>query len=248
VRQPRAQRHDRLQQVGQRIEEELWLTGDLFAPEAEPYVDSDRIAAFPRRLTTLERIVSSGATTKAIVPGHGKFLSIDDLRKTMAFVRAQQTLYAGRESGFAAFKTIHGRAGVEEALTALRRFRAEPGRYFLLHLEIDTYAYRLMNAGRLDEASKIFALLVEFFPGDWQAFDSLGEVQLKLGQASQAAESFRRSLALDPKNRNAIEKLKTLEKGKSDLPRTTATTAREGCPSVLRGLRPQPLRRPSCLT
>jgi Tfp pilus assembly protein PilF len=63
-----------------------------------------------------------------------------------------------------------------------------------------------MNDGMLDDALKIFTVLAEYFPGDWQSFDSLGEVQLKLGQTERAAESFRRSLALDPANRNAIEK------------------------------------------
>jgi hypothetical protein len=29
---------------------------------------------------------------------------------------------------------------VRDAVAALRRFKSEPGRYFVLHLEIDTYA------------------------------------------------------------------------------------------------------------
>ena len=39
-----------------------------------------------------------------------------------------------------------------------------------------------------------------------------GEIQLKLGQPVPAAENFRRSLALDSTNRNAIDKLKMPEK------------------------------------
>jgi len=133
-------------------------------------------------------------------------------QKTREFVRTHQKLYAGKESGFAAFRAIHERTGVDEAVTAIRRFTSEPTRYFVLHLEFDTYAYRLMNSGRLDDALKVFTVLAEYFPEDWQSFDSLGEVQLKLGQAGLAAESFRKSLTLDPTNRNAIEKLRTLEK------------------------------------
>lgn len=193
-------------------EEGLWMTGDLFTAGENPYVDSERVAALERWEATLDRIGSSAAATKAIVPGHGPCLSVDDLRKTREFVRAQRKLYAGRESGFSAFKVIHERAGVDEALEALRRFRSDHERYFVLHLEIDTYAYRLMDTGRLDEALKIFTVLAEFFPDDWQSFDSLGEVQLKLGQATPAAENFRKSLVLDPTNRNAIEKLKALRR------------------------------------
>jgi len=193
-------------------EEGLWMTGDLFAAGRDPYVDSERIAALDRWAANLDRILSSAATTRAIVPGHGALLSAADLQKTREFVRSQQKLYAGRESAFKAFKAIYERAGVDEAVTALRRFRSEPNRYFVLHLEIDTYAYRLMNSGHLDDALKIFTVLAGYFPEDWQSFDSLGEVQLKLGQTKQAAESFRKSLVLDPNNQNAMEKLKTLEK------------------------------------
>ena len=193
-------------------EEGLWMTGDLFAAGSDPYIDSERIATLDRWAANLDRILSSAATTKAIVPGHGALLSAADLQRTREFVRNQQKLYAGKESAFTAFKAIHERAGVDEAVAALRRFRSEPRRYFVLHLEIDTYAYRLMNGGRLDDALKIFTVLAEYFPEDWQSFDSLGEVQLRLGQTKQAAESFLKSLALDPTNRNAIEKLKTLDK------------------------------------
>jgi len=193
-------------------EEGLWMTGDLFAAGRDPYVDSERIAALDRWAANLDRILSSAATTKAIVPGHGALLSAADLQRTREFVGNQQKLYAGKESAFTAFKAIHERAGVDEAVAALRRFRSEPRRYFVLHLEIDTYAYRLMNSGRLDDALKIFTALAEYFPKDWQSFDSLGEVQLKLGRTELAAESFRKSLALDPTNRNAIEKLKMLER------------------------------------
>jgi len=193
-------------------EEGLWMTGDLFVAGRDPYVDSERITALDRWAANLDRMLSSAATTKAIVPGHGALLSAADLQKTREFARSQQKLYAGRESAFTAFSAIYERAGADEAVTALRRFRSEPNRYFVLHLEIDTYAYRLMNSGRLDDALKIFTVLAEYFPKDWQSFDSLGEVQLKLGQTTPAAQSFRKSLALDPNNQNAIEKLKTLEK------------------------------------
>jgi len=88
------------------------MTGDLFAPGHDPYIDSERIAALDRWAATLDRILSSSATTKAIVPGHGTALSTADLEKTREFVRTQQKLYAGKESGFIAFKAIHERTGV----------------------------------------------------------------------------------------------------------------------------------------
>ena len=57
--------------------------------------------------------------------------------------------------------------------------------------------------GREKEAVDVFRLTTELFPQSANAFDSLGEAQLVLGDKEHAAESYRKSLQLDPKNENA---------------------------------------------
>jgi tetratricopeptide (TPR) repeat protein len=80
-----------------------------------------------------------------------------------------------------------------------------------LHPEIDQYAYRMMLDGKVDEALEIFKVLAELFPASDIAFDSLGEGYMRKENTEMAISSFKKSLELNPDNRNAQEKLKALQ-------------------------------------
>ena len=56
----------------------------------------------------------------------------------------------------------------------------------------------------------VFRRNVAEFPKSSNVYDSLGEAYMKAGQKSHAIENYQRSLELDPKNKNAGEKLKEL--------------------------------------
>jgi cytochrome c-type biogenesis protein CcmH/NrfG len=61
------------------------------------------------------------------------------------------------------------------------------------------------------DAIAIFELNVEMFPGDGNAYDSLGEAYMVSGNKERAITNYRRSLELTPKNTNAVEMLEKLE-------------------------------------
>ena len=60
----------------------------------------------------------------------------------------------------------------------------------------------------------IFLILAEFFPEEPNAFDSLGEAYLILEDKENAIKNFQQSLKLNPKNNNAIQRLKQLKEKK----------------------------------
>ncbi len=64
-----------------------------------------------------------------------------------------------------------------------------------------------------DERSAIltFEAAVHLSPRSWNAWDSLGEALAHAGEHERAAESYRRSLALNPSNQNAALKLRELD-------------------------------------
>lgn len=66
--------------------------------------------------------------------------------------------------------------------------------------------------GREKEAVEVFRLNTELFPQSANAFDSLGEACMALGDKARASENYRKSLQLDPKNDNARQMLEQLEK------------------------------------
>ena len=63
---------------------------------------------------------------------------------------------------------------------------------------------------RPQEALDVFKLNTELFPNSANAFDSLGEAYLTLGDKENAIMSYRESLQLNPQNKNAEAKLKQL--------------------------------------
>lgn len=188
-------------------EEELLVTGDLFASSAMPYIDTERIEAFPRWLDNLEFITDPDLKLAAIVPGHGELLSVEDLASVKRFVLEQQALYKGRRSGYSGFRTVVEERGLDAGLEALRGFALSQDEYFLIHSEIDSYGFRMMMDGELEKALRLFTALTELFPDNDVAFDSLGEVRLRLEDTELAAAAFRRALELNAENRNAQRRL-----------------------------------------
>ncbi len=70
--------------------------------------------------------------------------------------------------------------------------------------------YGMLLAGRLTDAQKVFEAHIELFPEDAGAYDNLGEVHLKAGRNEEAIASYKKSLALDPENTNAVRMLEKL--------------------------------------
>jgi hypothetical protein len=77
--------------------------------------------------------------------------------------------------------------------------------------ELNALGYRLLQQNKTREAIEILKLNVAAYPKSANVYDSLGEACMVAGEKALAVENYRKSLALDPKNTNAAEKLKQLE-------------------------------------
>ena len=69
--------------------------------------------------------------------------------------------------------------------------------------ELNALGYQLINENRVEEAIKIFELLVLEFPNSFNAYDSLGEAYFTVGNSDLALKNYRQSLELNPNNENA---------------------------------------------
>ncbi len=78
--------------------------------------------------------------------------------------------------------------------------------------ELNTLGYKLWSIKKIDEAIEIFKLNVASYPGSSNANESLGEAYLERGDKQMAAESFNKSLSIDPQNSDAIRMLKKINK------------------------------------
>ncbi|MET0553383.1 MAG: alpha/beta hydrolase-fold protein [Vicinamibacteria bacterium] len=103
---------------------------------------------------------------------------------------------------------------------------------FLREDLVNYFGYVFLNTYRdLDKALLYFDLATRHYPASPNAWDSLGEAHAAKGNREQAVASYRKSLALDPKNANAAEQLRKLEASSGGLPR--AGRARRRGPAAI---------------
>jgi Flp pilus assembly protein TadD len=69
-----------------------------------------------------------------------------------------------------------------------------------------------LSERKIQEAISIFKLNVEFYPNQWNTYDSLAEAYMESGNRDLATVNFRKSLELNPGNSNAREMLKKFER------------------------------------
>ena len=111
----------------------------------------------------------------------------------------------------AEFAKVLATDGLAPATDVFRRNR-ENSEYEVDGGAFNVLGYHFLRKNQLTEAVGIFELLVETFPGEANAYDSLGEGYMSQGRKEEAIASYQKSLSLDPNNANArvmLEKLRT---------------------------------------
>lgn len=104
--------------------------------------------------------------------------------------------------------------GQEKAdpVATVAAFRAAHPGFTAAEHELNDWGYRLLAFGKPRSALAVLQLTAELYPASGNAFDSLGEAYVANSDQAAAITAYRRSLALDPGNKNAAERLKRLEK------------------------------------
>ncbi len=83
--------------------------------------------------------------------------------------------------------------------------------YKLPENDLNTLGYKLAGNDKNKDAVEIFKLNVQLHPDSWNAYDSLGECYMNLGDKDSAIKNYKRSIEINPKNTGGIEQLKKLE-------------------------------------
>lgn len=77
---------------------------------------------------------------------------------------------------------------------------------------INRSGYRLLSENQLNLAQALFKINTLLYPKSANVYDSYAEACMKNGDNDLAIINYKKSLALDPKNENAVKTLKELEK------------------------------------
>lgn len=89
--------------------------------------------------------------------------------------------------------------------------------YNLSERDMNIMGYKLMGADKVEDATKVFKLIIEAFPKSFNAYDSYGEALMTLGKNDLAIKNYRKSVELNPNNQNGIDFLKKMGDDVSDL-------------------------------
>jgi tetratricopeptide (TPR) repeat protein len=84
------------------------------------------------------------------------------------------------------------------------------GAYDFSERSLNEIGANLMAQGRHDDAIRIFRLNVEQNPSSSIAYSSLADAYAAAGQKDLAIQNYERALQLEPRNREAGQKLKEL--------------------------------------
>ena len=91
--------------------------------------------------------------------------------------------------------------------------RNDPNTYnFSDENQLNQLGYKLIEKNQIEDAIKIFKLNISEFPNSANAYDSMGEAYYLNGSHDLALVNYKKSLELNPKNLNAMEMIKKIQK------------------------------------
>ncbi len=102
--------------------------------------------------------------------------------------------------------------GFDKAIDFTEKTKNKNPEFDPQEVELNNWAYRMMAYNQQTEALEIFKLNVHLFPKSWNAYDSYGEVLLKMGDKNKSIEMYKKSIELNSKNENGKEMLSKIEK------------------------------------
>jgi hypothetical protein len=137
----------------------------------------------------------------------GKLISRVEIDRMLAQVEA---LAARPRIGNVLMKTIQEK-GIAAAVAQYHDLKTnQPDAYDFSEQEFIGLGYALLHMKKIPEAIEIFKLSVEAYPQSYNTWDSLAEAYMDHGDKELAIKNYKKSLEVDPKNTNAVEKLKQL--------------------------------------
>jgi len=80
----------------------------------------------------------------------------------------------------------------------------------LNEMDINRMGYDYLRKDNIETAMIVFKFNVKAYPTAFNTYDSLGEAYMKYGNTEKAIENYKKSLELNPNNRNAVNMLEQL--------------------------------------
>ncbi len=103
--------------------------------------------------------------------------------------------------------------GIESTLSFYKEFKEDHDpKYSFDENQLNSFGYWLGYEGMLTEAQTIFKLNIEQFPDAFNVYDSYAESCFHLKQYELSVKNYKKSLEINPKNKNAVDMLDQIKK------------------------------------
>jgi len=102
--------------------------------------------------------------------------------------------------------------GFEKGVEVVSELKKKDRSFQVSENELNGWGYQLLSQKNFKAALSIFKLNVALYPQSANAYDSLAETFEILDSKAEAMANYKKSLALDPKNKHAAERIDALAK------------------------------------
>ena len=138
----------------------------------------------------------------------------DDALKLLAMNVDQNptSAFAKRQHAAMAIANAFASGGGDLGVGAYRDLKTKYGEGVVSQDLLNEVGYRLLGGGKTEPAVAVFQLNVAEHPASGDTYDSLAEAYFKGGDRKLALATYKKALALDPKNENAQQWIEELKK------------------------------------
>jgi tetratricopeptide (TPR) repeat protein len=92
---------------------------------------------------------------------------------------------------------------IDEIIKLINTENKEDSEFDISESGINSFGYNILGEDKNKEALKIFKLNTKLYPNGFNTWDSYGECLLMLGEKEEGIKAYKKSLELNPKNKNA---------------------------------------------
>ncbi len=144
--------------------------------------------------------------------------SFDGIQREVFSILLRGTYTTPKKPVAREFARVMREQGIDAAIANYRKLRVTNSAEYDLDnwRGLNSLGYALLRGGEVKKAIAVFALNLESFPGQWQAWDSAGEGLALDGQQEAAIAHYKKSLELNPANRDGEAMLKKLLEQKAN--------------------------------
>jgi imidazolonepropionase-like amidohydrolase len=199
------------------------LTSSGFTPYEALLTSTRNASAVVARMTGKDEFgtIEEGKRADLVLVEGNPLTDLACVRKPLGVMAAGRWLPADTLAALAQVVTkriddrlesAYDAGGIEAAIGEYRAIKQSNryNQYYYSAATLNNAAYLLLGNGRADEAIRMFELNAAEYPEDPNSYDSLAEGYMKKGDNERAIELYRKSLAMNPGNTNAVDMLKTL--------------------------------------